>query len=156
MSMNQLRLVAVIMGAAAFAWAGDDPLVGTWKLNLSKSKFTPGPAPKEETRVYDSQGEGVNVTVRTIEADGHTTTVHISANYDGKDYPVTGSSDYDVITKLNKISERISEAILMHGPRIIATARREVSPDGKMMTITYKTPLDENHPINNQAVYDKQ
>jgi hypothetical protein len=156
MLMSTLRLVAVIMGTTAIAWAADDPLVGTWKLNVSKSKYTPGPAPQEETRVYEAQAEGINVTVRTIEADGHTATIHISANYDGKDYPVTGSSDYDVITKLTKISERVAEATLMHGSRLIATAKREVSPDGKTMTITYKTPQDQEHPINNQAVYDKQ
>ena len=156
MLMSTLRLVAVIMGTTAIAWAADDPVVGTWKLNVSKSKFTPGPAPKEETRVYDAQAGGINVTVRTIEADGHTTTIHISANYDGKDYPVTGSSDYDVITKLTKISERVAEATLMHGSRVIATAKREVSPDGKKMTITYMTPQDQEHAINNQAVYDKQ
>ena len=155
MLMSTLRLVAAIMGTAAIAWTSDDPVVGTWKLNVSKSKFTPGPAPTEETRVYDAQAGGINVTVRTIEADGHTTTIHISANYDGKDYPVTGSSDYDVI-KLTKISERVAEATLMHGSRVIATAKREVSPDGKTMTITYMTPQDQEHRINNQAVYDKQ
>jgi formylglycine-generating enzyme required for sulfatase activity len=156
MSMNQLRLLAVIVGTAVIAWAADDPLVGTWRLNVSKSKFTPGPAPKEETRVYDAQGDGIKVTVRTVEGDGHTTTIQISANYDGKDYPVTGSSEYDAITKLTKINERASEATLMHGDRVIATARREVSPDGKTMTITYKTPQGQDHPISNQAVYDKQ
>lgn len=155
MLMNKLRLVAVIMGTAALAWASEDPVVGTWKLNVSKSKFTPGPAPKEETRVYEAQAGGINVTVRTIEADGHTATLHASANYDGKDYPVTGSRDYDVI-KLTKISDRIAEATLMHGARVIATAKREVSPDGKTMTITYMTPQDQQHPINNQAVYDKE
>jgi hypothetical protein len=155
MLMSTLRLVAVIMGTMAIAWAADDPVVGTWKLNLSKSKYTPGPPPQEETRVYEAQADGINVTVKTIEADGHTATMHISANYDGKDYPVTGSSDYDVI-KLTKISERVAEATLMHGSRLIATARREVSPDGKTMTITYKTPQDQEHAINNLAVYDKQ
>jgi hypothetical protein len=155
MLMSTLRLVAVIMGTMAIAWAADDPVVGTWKLNLSKSKYTPGPPPQEEARVYEAQADGINVTVKTIEADGHTATMHISANYDGKDYPVTGSSDYDVI-KLTKISERVAEATLMHGSRLIATARREVSPDGKTMTITYKTPQDQEHAINNLAVYDKQ
>lgn len=156
MLMNQLRLLTVIVGTAALALAADDPLVGTWKLNLAKSKYTPGPAPQAETRLYEAQGGGIKVTVRTVEADGHSTTIQISANYDGKDYPVTGSSEYDAITKLNKISERASEATLMHGDRIVATARREVSPDGKTMTITYKTPPGQDHLISNQAVYEKQ
>jgi formylglycine-generating enzyme required for sulfatase activity len=149
-----LRLVAATAGMAALAWAGD-PVVGTWNLNVAKSKFRPGPAPKRETRIYEAQGDGIKVTVKTIEADGRTTTVHVAANYDGKDYPVTGSSDYDAI-ELKRVNDQVAEAILMHGQRLVANAKREISADGKTMTITYKTPSDADHPVNNQAVYDKQ
>jgi hypothetical protein len=34
-----------------------DPLAGTWELNLGKSKFSPGPPPKSETRTYDVTGQ---------------------------------------------------------------------------------------------------
>ena len=125
MLTNTLRLVSVIVCTAALLWAAD-PVVGTWTLNLAKSRFSPGPAPKEETRVYEAQGEGIKVTVRTVAADGHSTTVLISANYDGKDYPVTGSSAYDAIA-LKKINDQIAEATLMHAGRAVATARREIS-----------------------------
>jgi riboflavin biosynthesis pyrimidine reductase len=152
--MHALRMVAVVMGTAAIAWSAD-PVVGTWILNVSKSKFSPGPAPRQETRVYEAQGDGIKVTVRTVEADGHTTTVHIAANYDGKDYPVTGESDYDAI-ELQKVGERAAIATLMHGQTVIATGRREVSADGKTLTITYITSKDRERQINNRAVYDKQ
>jgi hypothetical protein len=154
MLISKLRLLAVILGTAALAWAAD-PVEGTWKLNVSKSKFSPGPAPKESTRVYEAHPEGIKVTVRTIEADGHAFTILITANYDGKDYPVVGSPDYDAV-ELKKVSDRASEAKLLHGDVVIATSTREVSPDGKTLTITYKTPQDQDHPINNQGVYDKQ
>jgi hypothetical protein len=29
-----------------------DPIIGTWKVNLAKSKFSPGPAPKSLMRTY--------------------------------------------------------------------------------------------------------
>lgn len=149
-----LRIVAAIAATVVLGWAAD-PVAGTWKLNVAKSKYSPGPAPKEETRVYESRGEGIKVTVKTIAADGHSTTVLIAANYDGKDYPVTGSSDYDAIA-LTKKNDRISEAALMHGVRVIATSTREISEDGATMTITYKTSGDQDRPINNKAVYEKQ
>jgi hypothetical protein len=155
MLIRTLRLVALITGAAVIACAGENAVVGTWKLNISKSKFNPGPPPKEEIRVYEAQGEGIKVTVRTVEADGHSTTIHIAANYDGKDYPVTGSSDYDAV-ELKKVNDQTAEATLMHGRNLIATAKREVSADGKTMTITYKTSPDRERPINNRAVYDKR
>src|ERR1700681_3361868 len=96
MLISKVRLAAGILGMGGLALAAD-PVEGTWKLNVSKSKFSPGPAPKDETRVYEAQGEGIKATVRTIDADGHTTTIHIAANYDGKDYPVTGASDHDAV-----------------------------------------------------------
>jgi hypothetical protein len=149
MLTSTLRLVSVIVCATALLWAAE-PVVGTWTLNLAKSRFSPGPAPKEETRVYEAQGEGIKVTVRTVAADGHSTTVLISANYDGKDYPVTGSSAYDAIA-LKKISDQIAEATLTHAGKAVATSRREVSSDGRTMTITYT-----GQQVNNKAVYEKQ
>lgn len=154
MLKSALFLTSVIVGTAAVVWAAD-PVVGTWKLNLAKSQFRPGPAPKEETRIYEAQGDGIKVTVRTIAADGHSTTVNIAANYDGKDYPVAGSSDYDAIA-LKKISAQGAEAELMHAGRVVATSTREISSDGTTMTITYKTSGNQDRPIDNKAVYDKQ
>jgi hypothetical protein len=154
MSMKVLRLIAATSAIAVVAWAGD-PVVGTWNLNVSKSKFKPGPAPKSETRIYEAQGAGIKVTVKTIEADGRTTTIHVAANYDGKDYPVTGSSDYDVM-ELKRVNDQVAQATLMHGQNVVANATREISADGKTMTITYKTPPDRDHPVDNRAVYDRE
>ena len=149
MFTSALRLFAVIGYATAFVW-GADPVVGTWTLNVAKSKFIPGPAPKSQTRVYEAQGEGIKVTVRTVAADGHSTTVLISANYDGKDYPVTGSSDYDAIA-LKRINDQTAEAALTHAGKVVATSRREVSDDRRTMTITF-----QGQQISIKAVYDRQ
>jgi hypothetical protein len=154
MLMKTLRLFAAFMWSAALAWAAD-PVVGTWKLNVSKSKFSPGPAPKESTRIYEARPEGIKVTVKTVQADGSAFTILITENYDGKDYPVVGSPDYDTV-ELKKVNEQVAEATLMHGQIVVAHAKREISADGKTMTITYKESPDRARPVNNQAVYDKQ
>ena len=154
MSTRSGQLFVVILGAAIVAWAAD-PVVGTWELNVAKSTYRPGPAPKRETRIYEAQTEGVRVTVRTIEADGRSTTVHISANYDGRDYPVTGAGEIDAIA-LKKVDEYTAEATLMHGSAVVATAAREISKDGKAMTIMYKGRDRQGRSVNNKAVYEKQ
>ena len=148
--LTPLRLFSMIFWTA-LVWAAD-PLAGTWTLNLAQSKYSPGPAPKEQTRIYAEQGEGIKVTVKTVAADGHSTTVLISANYDGKDYPVTGSSDYDAVA-LKRIDQRAAEATLTHAGKIVATARREISDDGRTLTITFKTTDGQQ---NNTAVYVRQ
>src|ERR1043165_4539431 len=134
MITTTLRFVSMIVCTTALVWA-TDPVVGTWTLDAASSKFNPGPAPKEQTRVYEAKGEGIKVIVKTVEADGQSTTVNISANYDGKDYPISGSSTYDAI-ELKRVNDRTAEATLLHAGKVVATSRREVSEDGRTMTIT--------------------
>ena len=56
-----LLFVAVcFFGVLTFA--ADNPFMGTWKLNESKSKFGPG-APKNSTVVYEAAGDNTKVTV---------------------------------------------------------------------------------------------
>ncbi len=47
--------------------AGPDPLVGTWKLDLAKSTYKPGPAPKSATVVIDAAGKGIKVAVDAVD-----------------------------------------------------------------------------------------
>ncbi len=41
--------LAILGPAVTLKPQAADPLIGTWKLNLAKSKFSPGPAPKSVT-----------------------------------------------------------------------------------------------------------
>src|SRR5260370_27690397 len=71
--------------------AQDNPFVGPWKLNLAKSKFEPGPAPKSQTRTVVAQGDGAKYTFDGVAADGTPFSYSFTVKYDGKDYPVTGT-----------------------------------------------------------------
>jgi len=147
-----LSTMALGLAADRTESSADHPVVGTWTLNIAKSHFNPGPTPTMQTRVYEEKTDGIKVTVKTQWAYGHSTTVLIAANYDGKDYPVVGSDDYDAIS-LQKAGQGISEARLTHAGTVVANARREVSQDGRSMTIIYKTT---NGKVSNTAVYDRQ
>lgn len=66
--------------------------LGTWKLNVAKSTFDPGPPWKSETRVFEAwETDGIKYTSTGVLADGTRFTVGFSAHYDGKDYKVTGT-----------------------------------------------------------------
>jgi hypothetical protein len=53
------------------ALADTNPRVGTWVLNVAKSKYEPGQAPKSETRTYTASGtDGVTMKAETVLADG--------------------------------------------------------------------------------------
>ena len=164
-------LVSVIFGVAMTmtAWAApapqvagqssstsdEDPLLlGTWKLNLAKSKYKAGPPPREQTRTYEAQGQGVKATIKTINANGRATTVQYVANYDSLEYPVTGSPDSDTIA-LKRVAAHTAEATLSHAGKTMATARRVIAEDGRTLTIAYQGEL-QGERVDYVAVYDKQ
>ena len=69
-----------------------DNSLGTWKLNLEKSKDTPAPFPvKSLTSKREASGGGIKVTTTGVQADGTTINAHYTGKYDGKDCPVTGA-----------------------------------------------------------------
>ena len=150
-----VQVLAIILGAAIAVWAAD-PTIGTWRLNVAKSEFSPGPAFKSEVRTYEASPEGVKVRIRTIEADGHSVTVEYPANYDGKYYPVSGSGGPADAVALTKINDHKAALTLMHGNLIVATARRVVSKKGRIMTISYKGSDSSGRQVDMLLFYEKQ
>jgi hypothetical protein len=127
-------------------------LVGTWNLNLAKSRYTPGPPPKSESRIYRAEPEGLKGTIRRVYADGHMETIEYLANFDSV-YPVIGAVEYDEV-RLKKIDDHTSEAVLAHAGRVFGFARRLISNDAKTMTITFRRESD-NALLTYVAFYDK-
>ena len=138
--------------APAPATSDGNAVIGTWRLVVEKSRYNPGPPPQSQLRTYEPQAKGVKTTIRTVLADGETTTVSYTANYDSIEYHVTGSPTADGI-KLTQIDPNTAEANLMHAGRIVGTARRVVAPDGRTMTITLR---DARGSVQNVAFYEKQ
>jgi hypothetical protein len=132
----------------------EDLVLGTWALNVAKSKWIPGPAPRSQTRTYETHQDGVKATIKTVYADGHSTSVEYVAKYDSIEYPLSGSPDAERIA-LKRLDGRTAEATLGHAGKVMGTARRVISPDGKTLTITYRGEL-ESRTVNNVSVYDRQ
>jgi hypothetical protein len=95
---------------------------------------------------------GIKATVKTIQADGSSTTVQSVYDYDKQEYPVTGSEDVDAIV-MKRIDVYTHEATLSHAGHVIGTFRRVISKDGKQMTVTLQRTAP---PANNVEVYDKE
>jgi hypothetical protein len=127
-------------------------LIGTWRLNVAKSKYSPGPPLRSETRVYTKGPDGVKGVVSRVYGDGRSEKYEYLANF-GKDLMVTGIEEYDTVT-LRKIDELTSDAVLSHAGTVYGVARRVIAADGKTMTITFDRKSSET-PVHNVAVYDK-
>jgi hypothetical protein len=133
----------------------DERVLGTWQLNVSRSKFTPGPPYRNQIRVYERHERGVKATITTTHADGRSTKVEYIADYDSLEYPVSGSPDYDSI-KLTRVDPYTAEAVLGHAGKVFATARRTISEDGNTMTILFQVDLYAGSRVDNVMVYDRR
>jgi hypothetical protein len=147
-----LALLAVSAGLGA----AEDPLIGTWKLNLAKSKYSPGPLPQGETLKFEAYGDnGIKVTAQITDAQGKATVIEYSGSFDGKDVPVTGAEDADTAS-MKRINAYTTERAYKKAGKVTTTARRVVSKDGKTLTVTSKGTNAKGQAVNNVSVLDKQ
>src|SRR5438093_2812791 len=92
----------VVAGGTAFAQSGN-PAIGTWKLNVAKSKYVAGTPSKSGTTKIDAAGAGIKVTVDAVAGDGTARHWTYTANYDGKDVPITGNSQYGDVVAATRV-----------------------------------------------------
>jgi hypothetical protein len=152
-SVACLGLSAFLIGPA---FAQTDPQVGVWKLNPAKSKYSPGPAPKSGTTTIEAAGAGTKVIVDQVLPDGTVRHWDFTANYDGKDAPVTGNNpDADTVTR-KRINPSTVQTISKKGGKVTTTQTSAVSSDGKTRTVTTKGVNAKGEKVNNVAVYERQ
>jgi hypothetical protein len=135
--------------------SGADSNVGTWKLNLAKSTYSPGPAPKSATLTIEDHNGGIKYASHGENAEGSPTNIEFTAKYDGKDNPVTGSADFNSIA-LKRIDARTVESTTKKDGTVMLTSRTAVSHDGKTRTLTSKGKNAAGQDVDNVVVYDRQ
>jgi hypothetical protein len=152
-------LLTISLAGTAAAQSKDDPSIGTWKLNVAKSKFTPGPPIQGDTRSYEVNEAGwLFVTTETTQPDGTRTGVRFAAKFDGKAYPQIGrfAPTVTLITY-----EPVDRRTLKYTQRdtsgkIVSTNTRTVSEDGKTMLIEQRTSNASGQPVVNIELFERQ
>jgi hypothetical protein len=152
-----LRTFAVVLfalTAGGLLSAQSDPFAGTWKVNLAKSKYDPGPAPQSQTRTWDPSG---NVSVEGTNAAGKPVAYGYPIKPDSKDYPTTGAvpSGADTIAA-KRIDANTVEVNFKKGGKHVETARFAVSKGGKVLTITANGVDPKGQSFSNLVVCDRQ
>ena len=149
--------LGVVLGAGLtrVSAQASDARIGTWKLNVAKSKYSPGPAPQSVTMKVEASGQGEKATTEGVNAAGAATKTEYTANYDGKDYPMTGSQNADMVS-LKRVDARTMERTDKKGDKVVLTSTRVVSEDGKTMTVTTKGTNAQGQAVDNVTVWEKQ
>jgi hypothetical protein len=137
--------------------AQGDAVVGTWTLNLTKTKLESGPAPKSLTRKVEAAGDGLKYSFEGVAADGKALSYGFSVKFDDKDYPITGSmpSGAESIS-VKRVDANHYEATLKKGGKVISTAKVTVSADGKVSTVDSTSTTAAGGTAHDVQVYDKQ
>ena len=158
MRIPSLVVVGVVLvSALAFAStaAAQDP-VGVWKVNVAKSKYSPGPAPKSSTITTTAVAGGSFKSVtETVPATGAPTKSEVTWAFDGKPHAVTGNpnSTSQAYTKVDARHYTVASSI---GGKASVTSKVELAADGKSRTVTQVGTDAQGKPVNNMIFYDKQ
>lgn len=169
-------MVATVCSIALLAQApaqSVNPIIGTWKQNVEKSTYNPGPPPPKgaaSVRQYAAGADGSIVAITfNISPEGLPSLGAIAAaNYDGKEY-----AQHTVATLATSLGSHIGpkiertitykpidrytvEIIQRQDGRVVAVSTRTMSRDGKTMTDRSDYTDAEGRRITNVLVFEKQ
>src|SRR5262249_55144912 len=143
-----------LLAASSVALAADNWL-GTWKLNLAKSKYSPGPAPKSLTLKFEATPDGTKLTVQSVDAEGKATQGGFVSKFDGKEVPATGNPNADTVSP-KRSDDNSFDNVWKKDGKVTITARVVVAKDGKTLNITQTGTNAKGETVNNALVCDRQ
>ena len=142
---------------ASVALAQAQSRVGTWELNLEKSTFSPGPAPRRQTLTFQDKGPQWTALVQGIDASGKPMdfdTNNLMITFDGRDHS-TPTLDYET-TAWKRVDEHKYLVTRKKAGKVVLTSTNVLSDDGRTMTITTIGHNAAGQPVHNVRVYDKR
>jgi len=148
-----LGLSVSLLGAAASSAQPADPVAGTWKLNLAKSKYET-PAPRSMTVTFAPGAKGYVVTIDAVAADGQAQKWGYTSSFDGSESAVSGNPAIDAVVARTTGSAGTVE--YKKAGKVISTTSSVFAEDGKTLTVTVKSPTAEGRELTTIAVYDRQ
>ena len=147
--------LAFALSVTALTLIAADPTLGTWKMNVAKSKFNPGPAPKNVTTTYSQEGDWIVLKSTGEDFDGKKIARENRYKRDGKEYPFDGPNGRGKIT-VKKIDDYHSEAVTKLDAGGTNKTRTAISKDGKTRTQTVTGVNAKGEKVNNTVVFELQ
>jgi hypothetical protein len=148
-----VALAAALFAAPAFA---GDPILGTWKLNVAKSKFSAGAALTSATRVYTEANGTYMLEQRGTGTDGTETSVRASYR-NGEDVKQGTHAPSGADTSRAKmIDANTWDFDLKKAGKVVGHVHRVVSADGKTLTVHNTGRLPDGSTGEQTMVFDKQ
>ncbi len=145
-----ISLLALVFSSAIVLAAQADqnnPFVGTWKLNVAKSKFSPGPGPKSQT-VTIADGK---VSVEGVDAQDKPINWSYTPSGDTA-VPIEGMENSTVIEK--RSGNTVDHTWKVNGGN--ETGHGVISKNGKTMKYTMTGTNAQGQQVHNVSIFEKQ
>jgi hypothetical protein len=142
----------LVSGSAAVA---EDNWIGTWKINLAKSKFPKGEAPQSLTLSFEKAADGVTLTSDGADAKGEPTHAAYTAKFDGTAASWTGNPNADMAAP-KRIDANHYRNVWKKDGKVTVTAKVAVSTNGKTLTVVQTGRDAQGKPMNVTEVFDRQ
>ena len=149
-----LVLTAALLMSNAFAIA--DPFVGKWQLSPKRSKYPAGTCPKQMVIEIEAAGSGIRYNSDAIYTNGRLAHSQYTADYNGKQVTVLGAHSLLLPVSLKRLNSHTVVASYTRGFEVVATSRRVVSADGRLMTITTTSKDQSGKSATTVGVYEKK
>jgi hypothetical protein len=144
--------LALSIATAAMCFA-NNPTLGTWKLNESKSTFGDG-AGKTTLVVWEKVGNQQKCTVQGTDADGNKTHSVWTGKLDGKFYAVTGDPQADQRSFKTNGKDTIDMVTQKHG-KTVGDGTIVVATDRKSRTVKSTMTNAKGEKVTSTLAYDK-
>ena len=154
MTIKLVKLVALLLCLAVGLWAAD-PWLGTWKLNVAKSKLDPGSPLKSSVTTTEMVGDQMKKTMEPEMTTGEKLKMSWIGKLDGRDYPVQGAP-FSRTLAVRVLSPTVREEIYKSDGRRTITARGVLAKDGKSMTWRIRGTNTDGSPATGTFVFEKQ
>jgi hypothetical protein len=154
MLMRVVVMMVPALATLALLAQSQEAFYGVWKVDMSKSKYSPGPAPKSNMKKYEPWQDGFKATQDMVTARGEKVHLEVVAKVDGKDYPGKGSPDADTFA-FKRIDSRSYEVTQKKDGKVTIVSKMVVAPDGKSRSIVQTGKTAKGEPVNNTIYWDK-
>jgi hypothetical protein len=160
-----MKRYLLVAGALALTFV-NSPIVfaqsitqnGTWKHSIEKSKYDPGPQPKNpQVRTLEAfGGDGQKYRVEGIAGNGNKTLWTYTASYDGKDCPISGPAPFGATTVvIKRLGPNKTQELLRNGDKVVEATISELSMDGKTLRVTATGTNTSGAVFTNILVFDR-
>ncbi len=151
--MQGFRLLTAVCAVSMSLIAANNPFIGTWKLDASKSQFAPGTETKDLTMTFEAVGDQVKRVATGTDPDGKPINENSTIRWDGKDHSIDQPG---MTVAVSSVNDRTIRFTVKQQGNVVLSGRAAVSENGNTMTASEKGEDPKGRAVDNRYVFEKQ